>query len=473
MLTDARLSIAIATIFLMVACGTEPTAPVQRTLETQYPVTRTDDAHDASTDVAVDVAAADLTHLSDAVASDSQDAADEDVAETVVGPVCAFEPWDEGLIGGAVARVQFDPRVPGLAWATSNAGLMRSVDGGLTFEPRATGTSLTALAFPADDIKRIIGLSGSGLVESQDAGLSINPLALSGLGLTALAVSPVQPTRVWLGTNGGGVLRSDNGGASFSPANIGIPYGQVFAIAASPDLPDVALVGMGYRNMANEIENRGVILRTTNGGRSWSVVSDAVVWGNQIVFCAADPTRAFAAVRHGILESSDGGATWNPLPFLETRDVLEVALGAGGCDDLWATVYQDALYRIDLAAETISAPLRNGIGVEPSRFQARLAPHPLDPDVLLVATAAGIFRSSDGGESFSGVPGPATLSFTGFSGSFDRSGEVLLGTSGAGLWRRTGDQPWARVPELSPDIVFNIVSSPSDHGRIALATPGG
>lgn len=406
------------------------------------------------------------------------DLSEPDIAEVAEDtatppPICPFEPWDEGLIGGRVERIAFDPRAPGVAWIAASVGLMRSIDGGQSVEPRATGIGVTAMAFPPDDPKRILTISGGGLAESIDGGVTLKPLSLSGLRLTALAVSSAQPTRVWVGTDGGGVLRSDNGGTGFSPANIGVPYGQIFAIAASPTAADVAIAGFAYRNEANLIQNQGGLLRTADAGRTWTLVSDDVRWGNEVVFCPTDGNIAYAAVRRGILGTTDGGLTWTRLPFLETRDTLDVAFGAGGCDTLWVSVYQDAIYRIDVSTRRLTGPLRNGLQVERSRFNVTVAPSPIDPQLLIVASPAGVFRSVDGGFTFAPAPGPATLAMNNLAAPLDGSGLVLLGTSGSGLWARSSDTPWRRVPTLPFDNVSGVSGDPTSADRFALYTTAG
>jgi hypothetical protein len=393
-----------------------------------------------------------------------------DVDDDLAGPSCPFEPFDEGLAGGRVERIQFDPRVPGLAWVTSADGLMRSNDAGLSFEPRASEYGATVLAFPAGDAKSLLAISNAGLAASNDAGLTLEPRALGGLRLTAIAASPAQATRVWVGTDGGGILRSDNGGDSFVTANVGVPYGQVMSLAASPATADVALAGVTLRNEANLIQNRGVLLRTANAGRSWTVVSEDVAWGHQLVWCPSDPNRVHAAVRSGILESRDGGLTWKRLPLLATRDVLDVAYGAGGCDTLWVLVYQDGIYRLDLNLMAQTGPIRRGIATELSRFQGWLAPHPLDPLVILVATNSGIKRSTDGGYTYHSVVGPSTLVMTSLEGTLDGSGLLLLGTSGNGLLQRTRDTAWHPVESLARDVISHVHTNPFDSNHLAMYT---
>ncbi len=471
-----RLPLVALSLFFG-ACSAEEVKRISGRVDNVYDATLSDGgplgtentADTASPDATSDVAVLDV-HLGEVDTADTTaDAPDVDLPP----PFCPFEPWDDGLIGGRVERIAFDPRAPGIAWIGSSVGLTRSMDGGASVEARATGIGVTAMAFPPDDLKRLLTISGGGLAESIDGGVTLKPLSLSGLRLTALAVSTPQPTRVWVGTDGGGILRSDNGGIGFLPANIGVPYGQIFAIAASPASADVAIAGFAYRNEANLVQNQGALLRTGDGGRTWVLVSDDVRWGNQVVFCPTDGNIAYAAVRRGILGTSDGGLTWARLPFLETRDTLDVAFGAGGCDTLWVSVYHDAIYRIDVTARRLTGPLRNGLQVERSRFNVTVAPHPLDPQVLLVASAAGIFRSVDGGFTFAPAPGPPTLAMTNLAAPLDGTGRVLLGTSGSGLWSRGPDTPWRRVPTLPFDNVSGVSVDPTSGDRFALYTTAG
>ncbi len=75
----------------------------------------------------------------------------------------------------------------------------------------------------------------------------------------------------------------------------------------------------------------GHVWRTSDRGQTWSLVSDADAGpqgARQVSFESANPAHAWVATDRGVLETTNGGASWRPLESKETAgaDVSDVAL---------------------------------------------------------------------------------------------------------------------------------------------------
>lgn len=441
----------LAAALFVLACGKDEAAVCTTdTVVTQLPDTT------VTTSPPEDTSATDTSEPADSTApptevttADTAPAADDGS----VLPECPWVPWDEGLEGGRVDYVVFDPRVAGTVWATSGGALMRSLDGGITWSLSSTDIGPSKLAFPADDPKALLASATNGVWASSDSGRSFQSQALGGLEVQSLIVHPAAPQRVFVGTRGAGILRAHDGGKAFTPVNVGVPRIYVWAMAAPSDDPDVVLATGIQQNDSYGVGASGVILRSADGGSTWATVSTDLYWGYELSYCPSDSSRVLAASRRGALESRDGGLTWQRVPLLGQRDVVSIAWSAERCDVYWVSVYQQGVYRIDDDGLTLTGPMKDGLDIELVRFAGQLAGHPTDPQVVLAATHAGLYRSDDGGYRWRPVQVAKGLVVT----DLEHSGErAWMTTWGNRLWTRTHDTPWEKEEAVPRDLMASI-----------------
>lgn len=150
--------------------------------------------------------------------------------------------------------------------------------------------------------------------------------------INAIAVSPADPQLLLIGSATGGIWRSSNGGASFSPVSDGHADLAVGAIAFSQSSPTTVYAAMG--DVDNGYFGTGV-LKSTDSGATWTRINNTTFpdRGNSVAI-KVDPTNAnkvYVAVYSynnatagslfggGIYVSSDGGVNWSlPLNGLAT-----------------------------------------------------------------------------------------------------------------------------------------------------------
>lgn len=255
---------------------------------------------------------------------------------------------------------------------------------------------------------------------------AIGPKNIGGRTL-ALAFHPTDPNIVYAGSASGGLWRSTTAGQgpqAWQPVPTGHPALSVAAIAIDPTDADVLYIGTGevynYTAARPGVVNRltrglyGIgILKSTDGGQSWT---PSLSWAPSelrgvwdIIVNPLNPRTLYAGTTVGVYRSRDAGQSWTLIHDqamamdldLHPQDtsVLYASHGGYRTPEMGLFVSRDA-------GESFQ-PLTNGL---PSFYtgKAMLAISPSDPDVLYLSVAEvmqsiGLFRSTDGGSSWTNV----------------------------------------------------------------------
>ncbi|MFN0086256.1 MAG: BACON domain-containing protein [Blastocatellia bacterium] len=167
----------------------------------------------------------------------------------------------------------------------------------------------------------------------------------------AILISPQQPEVIYAGAASGGVWKSTDAGKSWRPLADLMPNLAVNALAMDPQNPDViyAGTGEGYFN-ANSVRGAG-IFKSFDGGNTWRRLEGTGTadfhYVNDIVVSPSKSNRIYAATRGGIMRSLDGGASWT---LVHQADRVN-----GGCLDL--------AIRTDKSSDYVIASCGTAIGV--------------------------------------------------------------------------------------------------------------
>jgi photosystem II stability/assembly factor-like uncharacterized protein len=163
--------------------------------------------------------------------------------------------------------------------ASSSTGITRAqilTDGTVTVDQLASGHDVTCLAADPHAGHVIYAGTRSGVLRSDDTGLTWTSCGLQGIIVKSLALSPHDGAVIYAGTKPAGLFVSRNGGHSwqaldsfqripnrwwwFSPAEPGDWRAYVMSIALSPIDPDLILAGVEL----------GAVVRSSDGGKTWS-----------------------------------------------------------------------------------------------------------------------------------------------------------------------------------------------------------
>ena len=145
----------------------------------------------------------------------------------------------------------------------------------------------------------------------------------------ALLINPIDPQVMYAAGVAGGVWKTVNGGASWTPLSDMLPNLAVNSMAMDPKNPNVIFAGTGEGYFNSDAIRGAGIFKTTDGGATWLRLEGTTgadfYYVNDLVISPTNSQRIYAATRTGVWRSVDGGATWSK--------VFDPQLGAG-CLDL-------------------------------------------------------------------------------------------------------------------------------------------
>src|SRR5262249_55225659 len=144
--------------------------------------------------------------------------------------------------------------------------------------------------------------------------------------VTAIAAPP-GGTPVYVGSAAGGVFKSTDYGATFTPVMDAMGVYSIGAIELSPSDPSVIYVGTGEANSSGDSYPGAGVFKSIDGGATWQ--ASGLPLSGHIGRFAIDPTnpqRVYAAAmgnlftpggERGLYRSVDGGQTWTRMLFVD------------------------------------------------------------------------------------------------------------------------------------------------------------
>lgn len=177
----------------------------------------------------------------------------------------------------------------------------------------------------------------------------IGPAVMGGR-ITAIDGFNADPRILYVGTAGGGVWKTTNGGSQFKPV-FDKHCQSIGAVAIDQTNPDVVWVGTGESNMRNTVSIGNGLYKSTDGGENWVFMglpeSEHI---SKIVIHPKDPNTLFVAVpgklwsnssERGLYKTTDGGKTWNKILFAnDSTGCADFVLNVQNPDVMYASLWQ-------------------------------------------------------------------------------------------------------------------------------------
>ncbi|HEB54513.1 MAG TPA: hypothetical protein ENI87_14775 [bacterium] len=175
--------------------------------------------------------------------------------------------------------------------------------------------------------------------------------AVCGGRIGAVAGVPGDPAIVWVGAASGGVWKSTDGGVTFRPVFDDQDVASIGAIAINPHNPDDVWVGSGEGNPRNSASVGRGIYRTRDGGRTWQKLGlERTERIHRIVVHPRDADTAWIAAfgtawgeneQRGIFKTTDGGANWQKVLYVDERTGgADLVIDPRNPDKLFASMWQ-------------------------------------------------------------------------------------------------------------------------------------
>ena len=252
----------------------------------------------------------------------------------------------------------------------------------------------------------------------------MGPATMSGR-ITAIEGLPTDGKTIYVGTAGGGIWKTTNGGASFN--SIFDKYCQsIGAIAIDPKNTNIIYAGTGESNMRNTVSIGDGLYKSTDGGRNWKKIglentehiADIVINPNNpdILYVAAPGPLWSSSKDRGLYKSTDGGKTFEKILYInENAGCADVAIDPEHPDTVYASTWEFRRkpYSFNSGGEgsgmwkstdggTTWKELKNGLPAKPfGRIAFAIAPSaPQNIVAIVEATETGLYITADGGDSW-------------------------------------------------------------------------
>jgi hypothetical protein len=135
--------------------------------------------------------------------------------------------------------------------------------------------------------------------------------------ITSLVANPTNSAIVYAGAAGGGVWKSSDSGNSWAPLTDNQPTLAIGSLAID-STGQIIFAGTGEANASTDSQGGQGILKSTDGGTTWTLLGQATFAGAHIGGIAIDRSVAnashvFAATDLGLFVSNDGGTSWTSM----------------------------------------------------------------------------------------------------------------------------------------------------------------
>ncbi len=281
-----------------------------------------------------------------------------------------------------------------------------------------------------------VGTYGGGVFKSTDGGLTWTAVntGLSNLNVFSLAISPNYSSdqTLFVGTLGGGVFKSTDRGITWTAVNTGLGNLVVNSIGISPNYVSDQTLFAGTSG--------GGVFKTTSGGMSWITLITGMS-NLQVHAIALSPNYAidktlFAGTSSRVFKSTDGGTTWTASNW----GVYSIALSPNYVIDqtLFAGTLGNGVFKSTNGGTTWTA-VNTGLG-NLNVFSLAISPNYVSNQTMFVGTWGGLFKSMNAGMSWSAAhTGLSRLHVRSIvlSPNYVTDQTLFAGTSGGGVFRST------------------------------------
>ena len=332
----------------------------------------------------------------------------------------------------------------------------------------------------------------------------IGPALMSGR-VSDVELHPKNSNIVLIGSAGGGVWKSQDGGVRFT--SIFDAYCQsIGVVTIDPNDPDNTYwVGTGETWTRNSVSMGDGIYKTTDGGKNWTKMglekTDRIASiqihpkNSNIVYAAALGALWGNSDDRGVYKTEDGGKTWNKILFVNNMTgCSELVMDPSNPDVLYAAFWEfrrtahsfnsgglnSALYKSTDGGKTWQK-LQNGLPKgKLGRIAVTIAPS--NPQIVYAVLEAekkeekGLYRSDDGGANWKFLNGDFGLTVRPFYFSritVDPKNPDLIAKAGlSGSISRDGGKTFKNLGSMHSDI-HDIVFDYSNSSKMFVATDGG
>jgi photosystem II stability/assembly factor-like uncharacterized protein len=179
---------------------------------------------------------------------------------------------------------------------------------------------------------------------------NIGPAGMSGR-VTAIDAVWTNPNIIYLGTASGGVWKTENGGASWTPIFDEQPILNIGAVALVQSNPSVVWAGTGEGNPRNSISLGEGIYKSLDGGKTWKRMGLEKTRNiHRIIIDPNNPDVVYVGAmgnpfadhsERGVYKTTDGGETWKQILYTnQNSGVGDMVMDPANPNKLFVNMYE-------------------------------------------------------------------------------------------------------------------------------------
>ncbi|MEN9684960.1 MAG: hypothetical protein RLZZ28_746 [Bacteroidota bacterium] len=265
---------------------------------------------------------------------------------------------------------------------------------------------------------------------------SIGPAGMSGR-VTGIDAIWTNPDHIFLATASGGVWKTVNGGASWTPVFDEQPIQNIGSIAITQSNPSIVWAGTGEGNPRNSVSLGEGIYKSLDGGKTWKCMGLQKTRNiHRILIDPNNPDIVYAGVmgnpfkehaERGLYKTTDGGENWKLILHTnDTSGVGDMVMDPANPNKLLVNMYQhkrtpwslkgggsgSGLYITYDAGKTFKKMGKEDGLPDGEYGRIGLSISRNDPSriyALVEATKNGLYKSEDGGLKWSLVNSEAAV----------------------------------------------------------------
>jgi hypothetical protein len=314
--------------------------------------------------------------------------------------------------------------------------------------------------------------------------------------VTAIVVDPINTNIIYIGTAQGGVWKTIDGGLNWSPKTDNEVSLAIGALAIDPTNHLVLYAGTGEGNFSGDSYYGNGVLKTSDGGTTWTTLAQPTFTGTRFSRIAITPaptsSRLFAATGNGLYRSLNSGVAWtkmtgSPIPGFNATDVC---IDPTTPTTVYAAFWGGGIYKTT-NANTSGQPTWTKLagGLPASGFtRIALGLSASSPQTIFALMADNSYTvnsfliSSDGGSTWTAIPLPGGniggQGFYNLNVAVDPTTPDIVYLSGISVWkavRNSATGVWA-ITEIGATIHPDnhaFAFQPGSHSILYAGSDGG
>jgi photosystem II stability/assembly factor-like uncharacterized protein len=394
----------------------------------------------------------------------------ESISAGVLRSTDGGKTW-QGVLDGSWS-LTVDPDRAGTVWAVGDLGVRVTRDGGTSWRSAgpAPARDLWALVLDPHRPRTLyVSTRRNDVFRSVDGGRTWHPFggapkgrSGSGVGLTELlAIDPRKPGTMYAG-DGLGVVKTVDGGGTWRRADAGVVASQVRRIGVAASNPTTIYTAGAVLPSNQRHVPYGTLHRSDDRGRTWVRLRTDPISPSMLAVDPRDHRHVLVGGR-GITGSRDGGATWTSLRRVpHANDVVGLmAFAASDPRQVYAVLYEDAADQSRVLRSGDGGTTWNMDGGPGVRPITAFAVHPTRAETVyggyegMTSGRGGVATSSDGGRSWRYHSIPGVSQVNAFAVAPSEPDTIYAATDNGVARSLDGGDRWGLVP--SPNLFLKTV----------------